>query len=407
MADFQLSCSGRLLVSAELHVGRKGPWYVDLEFADDAPEAVGAATLQVGDTALSGTLIADRSGTFGLQRRTRLVAGGGAWGRVLSRRAYRNDAGVKASDVAQDAAKEAGEALTGVLPIAKLGASYIRNVAPASRTLENAAGMLPWYVGFDGLTRIAARATADVAAGSVRVLQYDAKRRVATLDIDSLSAVGIGSRISEGLSVPIVVGSLVVDIKPSGMRAHAYVGDEDSSRLADAMRAIIERASDTPLFGSYRYRVAGMNGERVDLQAVNSKISGLPDLIRADMWAGVAGAHASLTSGSECVVIFLDGDRGQPVISQFCGRAGPDPASLALCGSALQVARMGDLVSSGGAGTSIIIGLVGTGVPPNQAVVAGVPYPVSFALDPLEVGPLAKPLFGAIVTGSPKVSTGA
>lgn len=407
MTEAFATLEGHRLTTLRLLAGNVGPWSIECEL-EDAPELSGLVTLKLGALELLGTIAPPQDGTFGLQKRCRIVAGAGGWGSSLAPKSYHNDAGVKARLVAEDAAHEVGETIgTFVPPRERVGADYVREAGTASRVLEHVLGGVAWWVDYAGVTHAGPRPAVPVDKSAYEVLAFDPRTRVATLHVDDPAAVQVGSVITERLDGPQTVRELELHLEGKALRMMAWCGgsDVEHGRLAGILRAIAQRATDAQLLGKYRYRVLRMAGDgRVELQAVR-KGAGLPDIMPVSMWPGVAGAHAELQPGAEVLVEFVEGDRTLPVITHFAGKdgAGFVPASLTLCGSEQAAARQGDLVQSGGVGTTIIIGLVGTGAPPNQAVVAGVPYPVSFALDPLEVGPLAAPLYGAIATGSPKV----
>ena len=220
------------------------------------------------------------------------------------------------------------------------------------------------------------------------------------------ASIGIGSIISERLDGPQTVREYEIAIDKGGpLRMLAWTGGDgtQSGRLASLMRAIAERATDGRLVGKYRYRVVRMASDgRVELQAVR-RGAGLPDVLPVSMWPGVAGVHAELTPSAEVLVEFIEGDRTQPIITHFAGKdgAGFVPVELVLCGGTQAVARQGDLVQSGGVGAALILTPVSGPSPP--ALLPGVPYLVSFSVDPLAVGPTAAPLYGAVSTGSSKV----
>jgi len=69
----------------------------------------------------------------------------------------------------------------------------------------------------------------------------------------------------------------------------------------------------------------------VKLQAIN-RSAGLPDILPASMFPGVAGVHAALTPGATVAVEFLDGDPARPVVTGFVGKDGTGfvPVSLTL-----------------------------------------------------------------------------
>lgn len=402
MSDVFAAVNGHRLTAVRLVVGNVGPWFADVDFEVD-PELSGKVKLAIGALELEGTI---KGGTFGLQRKARIVAGAGAWADEVEPKDYHNDAGVKARTVAEDAAREVGEQLGSFVPrIERVGVDYVRQAGPAVRALEDVAGGVPWWVDYDGVTKVGVRPAVAAEATAYEVLAYDPRERIATLAVDDPGAIRIGSIISERLDVPQTVRELELRLGEE-LRITAWCGGSElgPGRAAGLLQSIAEATIGRRLYGVYRYRVVRMASDRVELQA-ESKRAGLPDVLPVSMMPGVAGVHAELTAGAHVLVQFVEGDRSLPVITAFGGkdRDGFVPTSLALCNGVQRVARQGDLVQSGGPGLSIIIGLVGTGAPPNQAVVAGVPYPVSFSVNPADVGPLAKPLYGAIATGAPLV----
>lgn len=406
MTEAILAVNGHPLTKVRLTVGNTGPWHAECDF-EVAPELAGRVTLAIGALQLSGTIAPEQDGTFGLQRKCHIVAGAGGWSGELVPKGYHNDAGVKARNVAEDAAREVGETLGTFVPRAeRIGVDYVRQVGPAARALEDVIGGAPWWVDYAGLTHVGPRPPVVLPESAYEVLAYDPRARVVTLAVDDPGAMQIGAVLSERLDVPQTVREFELSVTAEAIRVKAWCGgaDDASGHLVGVLRALAARFGDGKLLGKYRYRVVRMAGQRVELQSVRRSV-GLPDLLAVSMWPGVAGAHAELAAGAEVLVEFIEGDRTQPIVSHFAGAdgAGFVPVSLTFCESTQRVARQGDLVQSGGPGAMIIIGAVGTGAPPNQAVVAGTPYPVSFSGLPTDVGPLAKPLYGAIATGSPKV----
>lgn len=396
MTDAFAHVHGHRLTSCKLTVPYTGAWRAELDFAE-SPELQGRVTITLGTRQLSGTI--SKNGTFALQRKTTVVGGAAAWPHEIDPKNYHNDAGVKARTVADDAARLVGEQLGSFVPqVEKVGSDYVRQRGTAERALTDVIGDTPWWVDDAGVTQVGPRAAVTTPASAYEVLAYDPRDRVVTLAVDDPGAVVIGSVLVERLDAPATVRELELNVTKDGVRVTAYCG----TTLADAVTALMRATGRNKLFGKYRYRVVRMAGERVELQAVRA-LAGLPDVLPVSMWPGVAGAHAELAPGAIVLVEFIEGDRAQPIVTSFAGvdGAGHVPESLTLCGSLQRVARQGDLVQSGGPGCSII--LTGAGAPPNNAVVAGIPYLCSFSAIPTDVGPLAKPLYGAISTGSPKV----
>jgi hypothetical protein len=398
---------GHRLTAVRLTIGNTGPWHAEVDFEGE-PEVSGRVTMKLGALELVGTLVAEQSGTFGLQRKARLVAGGGGWASELGRKAYHNDAQVKAQTVAADAARECGETLGTFVPSAeRIGVDFVRDVGPASRVLERVIGGAPWWVDYAGVTQVGPRAAVSATTGTYEVLAYEPRDRLATLAVDDLTTVGIGSILTDRLDAPQTVRELEVVVTADEVRVMVWCGGSEAGpgNLAGLLTAIARKATDGPLFGKYRYRVVRMSADRVECQAVRAG-AGLPDVLPVSMWAGVAGAHAELTPGAEVLLEFIEGDRTMPILAGFAGKDGVGhvPVSLTLCGSTQAAARQGDLVQSGGVGTVVTLTPVATLLPGPLApcVGIGLPYLISFdAVPPTPI--LAAPLYGAISTGSPKV----
>jgi hypothetical protein len=402
--------AGKTCTTVRVVVGNVGPWFAECEVESDVAIS-GQVTLEISGQKFVGTVDANRSGTYGNDRKVRLVAGGGGWSRLLAAKNYHNDTRIKAKTVAEDAAREAGETLGDFVPAEeRIGVDYVREAGLASRVLEDVVGGVPWWVGYDGVTRVGTRATSKVAEKSYEVLAYDPVMRRVTLGVTDVAEVLIGSIVSKQLEAPQTIRELEIHLDAGELRINAWCGGSTAGagHLAGLMRSIVERSTDDRIWGKYRYRVVRMNGDRVELQAVRKAV-GLPDVMPVSMWPGVAGAHAELTPGAEVIVEFVEGDRTMPVVTHFAGKDGVGhvPVSLTLCGSTQAAARQGDLVQSGGVGTVVTLTPMtppGTLLPGPLApcVGLGMPYFISFSAEP-PTAILADPLYGAISTGSPKV----
>lgn len=392
-----------------IHVPRIGVWWADVDMVDEASGISGGCKLKIGDSTFVGTVDPNRNDTFGLRRRLRVIGGAAGWGKLIASKAYHNDAGVKASLVVQDAAKETGETIgSAIFSNDRIGADYVRPSGTAGRVIDDVTRGDPWWVGYDGKTNIGPRVTSSPAKDSFTLLEQNPRSRQLRFSLDSVQALGIGSLIhDERLSKDLTITSLELVIRPGEIRAIAHYDDERDP-LIDALGAVVRQFVDERLTGHFRYRVINMAGDRVNVQCVR-KLSGVPDLLAISMWPGVAGAHSILSPGAEVLVEFIEGDRTQPMITHFAGKDGVGhvPVTLELCGNAFSAARMGDLVESGGPGLQVVLQPIGgIGAPPNNAVVVGVPHFLTFSPVPLldvVAGTDAVPLNGAITTGSDHV----
>jgi len=398
--------NGVIATRLRLSVPYSGPWFIDADLADDTP-LEGAVAAEVLGSRLQGTVDPNASGTFGLQRSVRVVGGKNGWSKLVRARGYGD--GVSAELVARDAARDAGEVLGDDLAFRapQLGDAFARSAGTASKALEVAVGGFAWWVDFDGITRAApTRAPHTPESGSYEILEFDRRSKVATIAVDRLDAIRVGSVLTERLDEPETVSSFELIVEPNRARVIAWCSRTApaTSEIGDLLQAIVRRTIDQKLWGRYRYRVINMAGDRVNLQSMRPA-AGVPDLISIKMTPGIAGAHAVLAKGAEVRVMFDEGDPALPEVVGFGGKEAPGhvPESLTLCGSELQGARQGDMVELPMVGVSVVFDVPpgGTGVPLPMST--NTPYLLSF--NPL-VPPtllLAASAYGFVATGSPKV----
>jgi hypothetical protein len=412
MSNAYLTANGHEITRIDLHVPNSGAWWAEVDFADESPKATGRCDLRVGSVQLVGTFDAGASGLFAGTRRARVIGGAGGWQTMIPARAYHNDAGVPRLSIVQDAAASVGEQVGFFEPVGRLAVDYVRPAGSAAETIKYAAGATPWWVGFDGLTHVGSRPS--VPAGQYVLLNYNTRQRVATLDVDSIDAVGIGSVLTDRLDPPITVRDIHVTIDHKSLTFRVWHDDSPTTRgqLSSAMSSVVTTLADRGrLLGTYTYRVKSMVGDRCSLEAV-VRDGSLPDLPYVSMWPGASGVHAVLSEGVKVAVQFLDGDRSKPIVTHFEGKSGNGfvPVSLDLCGngSGLPVARQGDLVRGGGPGLVVTLWPVAGDPTIPAPVTGGTPHFISFGpnLISLATAPLAQPLYSAIDTGSALVRSG-
>lgn len=369
-----VTVAGHLVQSIRLCVPHSGAWFADVVLLE-APDISGRVLIALGSTNLVGTVDESSSGTRGIQRSCRIVAGSGGWSQMLLPKSYHNDALVKALLVAEDAARECGETLGSFAPASdRLGSYYVRRSGPASGALKAAAGGRPWWVDYAGVTHVGERPSTEVDPGAVEVVDVDPKANVVILQTDDISAIPIGATLTEGVDEPRTIRDLELIIEEESLTIYAWCGGDASSRSAvmDPLRRLVSAIAGESLFGSYRYRVVRMSGQRVELQIVRRR-TGLPDVLPVSMMPGVAGVHAELSEGSEVLVQFADGDASHPFVTHFAGRDGVGwlPVSLDIMGGTHGAARVEDSVEVTIPAETFLIGAT-DGVPnPNPVKVTG------------------------------------
>lgn len=341
MSDLFASVAGHRVIHLHVHIPNIGAWYADADL-EEKTDLTGRVEIKIGRLTLVGTVSQVFSGSFALATKLRIVAGAGGWAKGVPAKAYHNDAvakaedgttaaGVKASTILEDAAREVGETLE-ISIQNRVGVDFVRRVGPASHVLEQVLGSgAPWRVDYDGLTRIGARPPVEVV-GSYELLQYDPQSHVATIALDDPTIIGIGSILRSRLDAPATVRELELVIDGGKFRVFAWCGGDASahSRIGRGLRAIAQQ-TQAKLFGSYRYRVVDMLEDRARLQAVR-KAAGLPDILPVSLFPGMAGLWADLTPGAVVLVTFIEGDASAPILTHFEAKGGPGflPVSLLL-----------------------------------------------------------------------------
>ena len=336
--------NGESVIEGSLHVPNVGVWWADVVFEGEPSfEDSQSVTLNLGDLALTGSVDPSHNGTFGQQRRMRILAGAGGWGNLITAQHYHNDAGVLSRAVADDAARLVGESLGAFAPAAdKIGIDYVRQAGPASRVLEEMIGGVAWWVGYDGVTVVGERTTSEAPLDAYEVLEFSPAESLVTLGVDDLTKIGIGSVFSNGLDAPLTAFEIEVVISSERARVKVWGGGTATGRgrLTATLVSIFEAVLRRRLFGKYRYRVVQMSADRVELQAV-ALAEGLPDVIPVAMKPGVSGAHAELTPGSVVLVEFTEGNRTLPLITAFAGKGEEGDAPEELDFSVMTTLRLG------------------------------------------------------------------
>lgn len=126
--------NGKTCTKARVALPAWGVWWAEVELAEEHT-LTGSLTLQIADLTLVGARVSGRAS--GGRSAYRLAGGAASWGVTVPAKSYSNDAGVKLATVLQDAASAAGETLdAATIPTSTIGPSYSRELAPASRVLE-------------------------------------------------------------------------------------------------------------------------------------------------------------------------------------------------------------------------------------------------------------------------------
>lgn len=165
MSDWS-SLAGFRTISGKLSIAYYGAWVADVVLAVSSPIPSGLIPLVIGDLMLQGTVF--RQFSFSGSRSARVVGGFGGWQQTIGPAAYQSSAGVPTLMILNDAAIAAGETLGAATVTSLTGQTFrnafVRESAPAVRTLENVGGPI-WWIDNSGNTQLIDRAVLP-ASGS-------------------------------------------------------------------------------------------------------------------------------------------------------------------------------------------------------------------------------------------------
>lgn len=335
-----LATLGGFAVSrASVCVGAWGTYWIDVDLTEPE-ELAGPTSFVCGGVPMACTVIS--GGAVDGRAAYRLAGGKGGWGKVIAAKPYLDDAGVRASLVLEDAAREAGESVEG-LPSTRLGPHFARLQGPASQALHMLAPRA-WRVDFDGVTRFGLRPISEYAGSATRTRRAPGS---SVLELATEDLAGLVPGVTVDGSKPATDVEYVLD--EQRLTARIYAGPR-TNRLDDAQRRIFEAMFPSMRYaGKYEFRVVTQEGERVNLQPVRTA-TGLSDLRLVPIRPGMAGLKAKVTPGSLVLVEFVDMDPSRPVVTNHDAADSPGwmPLELDLGGpGALGVARIGDTVQAG------------------------------------------------------------
>lgn len=372
------SLNGLRVTATRVRVPYTGVWYAELELDDDAA-LLGPALARIGHLELRGVVVPAFSGGFEQTSSYFIVGGSGGWMKRVDPMHFHNDAKVKRSTVLQALARMVGETIE-IAPglDERMEADFVLQAGPASRIVRQVLGEIPWWVGFDGITRIGPREPREISE-PYELLSFDPREKTAVLAADDPAAIGVGSVLRARLRTPVVVRELELEVTRGALRVTAWCkeGGEAAAeeRTLRTLRALIrESLPELTFLGRYRYRVVRQVGRRLDLQVVRKR-SGLPDILLVPVHPGMAGLAAELTPGTIVLVEFIEGDPRLPIVTHFAAedepgflpvelaidatnkvRVGAAAGAVELGSAAAPVIRDGDTVSVGA--TAGVISLV-------------------------------------------------
>lgn len=305
------SVNGARAIAVRLFIPWRGAWIADVDLDPDDAQTfpTGKVTLTIGDATLAGTVDDRNTGRFASSVHMRIVAGAGAWDKPVRPQPFFNDAGVSSRDVYEATAAELGETVNDPQPVV-FGPYFVRSRDAGSRVFVDR----DWYVDLAGVTQVGPRPTARLD-NTLEVMTFDAQAQRLELARDAILLPGtvVTDTRFDG---EVVVRDVEQTFTTSGARATAWTARTPTSRLFGALRSMVRELGGITYLRTYPYRFINDNGDRLNLQAIDSA-PGLPDIIPIPVMPGMAGLSAKLTPSQTVRVIFLEGDPAQPIVVGF------------------------------------------------------------------------------------------
>ncbi len=373
------------IVAGQLLIPLTGMWTADLWLAS-SQQVTGAITVVIGNLTLTGFVY--RSEVYGGQTRIRAVAGYGGWRTPIPAQGYNTNSGVKLSTIMNDAATACGE-MVNVPNDTTVGNFYTRLGAIASDILWQMIilGTIPsWYIDTTGVTQTTSWPSNSITTQFTVTDQRPDEGLVVIATEDYASWMPNCTFTNPLLATGVTYQSGGVNYVWDGegkFRFEVLTGTQD--RFIGALNAVIQKQiAPTRFYGRYNYTISNPSTTTVDGTPVNSDI-GLPDVTAAPITADSIAVYTP-PSGSNCHIMFLDGDPGQPI----CVWTAQTPTMAQLLGGTNPVARLGDQVQCF---LPAALPFIGT------AIVGGSPAPVTGTV----MG--GAPISGVLIQGSQTVQS--
>jgi hypothetical protein len=316
-----------------------GLWWAEASLTKGA-ELAGRQSLVLGGVDFRGTVTA--GGAFNGRAAYRLVAGAGGVSKALPKKSYTNDSGVSLAGVIGDAAREAGETVTGVSPTTRLGSHYARAEGETLGDLLERHFPAGWYANADGSISIGTR-PATTYTGTAPRTRVDPAGSVIDLATDDLTSLVPGVQVDGNAPA----SDLQFDLTPTRLTARVYSASRPSRRLAAYRRIVRACFPSLAYLGCWEYRVVTATGSRYNLQPARVA-SGMPNLTNVPVRPGTFGMKSTIAAFGELVLVcFADGDPSRPQV--FAHDAADSPSGLqalalqAATGGARPLARIGDM----------------------------------------------------------------
>lgn len=319
-------------VSAKVVFLYRGAWFAEVDLDPDS-DPVTSADMPSGKVVLTitpagkppivlnGTVDPQDGGRFVSAVKVHMLAGGGGWAKPVAAQHFNQPAGLSALTVESATASLVGEVVNDPAPIS-LGTDWSREGPPnpASSIFADR----QWYVDPTGITQVQPWPPATPDA-SVEILSWDPIQQRGELSADALILPGTVLTDAR-FDGPITVRDVEMTFTKEGVRATVWCSSAAMTRLVSALTMMVRVLGQLAPLKIYRYRVVLASGATWTLQPVplpDGTPSPEPPLANVKVWPGMFGLSCTPPLSAHVGVMFLDGNRGAPVVVSFDGTLPP------------------------------------------------------------------------------------
>lgn len=382
-------------ICASLQHPRMGAWECSLDL-DVEVAPTGKVKFLLVDIEFTGTVLADHSGIDGSRGKCRIVAGNGHLSRQVSPHSYSGGTGIKVGTIVKDILRDCGEDLSDLsdgptldkmLPRWQVSAGTAEDALTALADQIDAA----WRVLRDGTVWFGTETWPEVAPEG-ELLQENWSDGYVTLAAENPNMVP--GTVYRGQRIEHVTHEY-------GRTLRTHIRTPGGSAVS-AFRNLTKQKRHIDFSREYPCKVVKQNLDGTLQLLPDDAVMRSAGLDHVPIRYGIPGIKATVSPGARCHLAFAAGDQTRPFVGSW--EYDPDKVVInSIFDGAQSLARVGDLVTTGGPGlvcTLTPVSLVG--VPPNNAIVMGMPCMISFSALPFLTPAEQVPAFGAISSGIPK-----
>jgi hypothetical protein len=306
----------------------RGAWWAEVDVDPDT-DPVTVADVPAGPVVLTitpagaapivlkGTVVPQDTGRMVSSVKVHILAGGAGWTKALPAQQFNQPAGLTSAAVEQATAALVGEVVVDAQPVG-LGTTWVREGPP--NPASSVFGDRQWYVDTNGITQVQPWPVAAPAA-SFELLAWDPIQQRGDCAADAL--VLPGTVITDArFDGSITVRDVEMVFDKAGVRATVWCSAVAVTRLVSALTNMVRVLGQLAPLKIYRYRVVLAAGAMWTLQPVpepDGTPSPMPPLVNVPVWPGMFGLSCTPTLSAKVGVMFLDGNREQPVVVSYDG----------------------------------------------------------------------------------------